>query len=284
MEQILLSTSLERALQDGGGRCSALCPNKTFSWWRELSDAGTDSTLLHKRVNTFWEANIDEAGQADPWKLYEDRHNRELLLLSQAVCGSQRPTSQADREDERSDMEDELSVRSASQLAETRANFTSPVSSTAQQQIRTRSKGEERSSAPRRCAAHVFRGSLPGAAGPPPLLQGARSCAAQVAGAEGFSGTSRRGPYWTQTSTERDPVEARSKGTNARCCHDAIFQSIDQLFDGRLRSTTATAGHHEAIAHPAVPAPDPEEYREGLCDSLRHVLHRADSLSSNASQ
>ena len=100
-------------------------------------------------------------------------------------------------------MEDELSARSAAQLAETQANFTSPVSSTAQQQIRTRSKGEERSSAPRRCAAHVFRGSLPGAAGPPPLLQGARSCAAQVAGAEGFSGTSRRGPYWTQTSTER---------------------------------------------------------------------------------
>ena len=54
-------------------------------------------------------------------------------------------------------------------------------------------------------------------------------------------------------------VEARSKGTNAKCCHDAIFQSTDQLFDGRLRSTTATAGHHEAIAHPAVPALDPNE-------------------------
>ena len=45
----------------------------------------------------------------------------------------------------------------------------------------------------------------------------------------------------------------------ARCCHDAIFQSIDQLFDGRLRSTTATAGHHEAIAHPAVPALNPNK-------------------------
>ena len=54
-------------------------------------------------------------------------------------------------------------------------------------------------------------------------------------------------------------VEARSKGTNARCCHDAIFQSTDQLFDGRLRSTTATASHHEAIAHPAVPALEPNE-------------------------
>ena len=45
----------------------------------------------------------------------------------------------------------------------------------------------------------------------------------------------------------------------ARCCHDAIFQSIDQLIDGRLRSTTATASHHEAIAHPAVPTLDPNE-------------------------
>ena len=45
-------------------------------------------------------------------------------------------------------------------------------------------------------------------------------------------------------------VEARSKGTNARCCHDAIFQSTDQLFDGRLRSTTATAGHHHADTTP----------------------------------
>ena len=35
-----------------------------------LSDART------QWINTFWEANIDEAGQADPWKLYEDRHNR----------------------------------------------------------------------------------------------------------------------------------------------------------------------------------------------------------------
>ena len=42
-------------------------------------------------------------------------------------------------------------------------------------------------------------------------------------------------------------------------CHHAIFQSTDQLFDGRLRRTTATASHHEAIAHPAVPAPDPTE-------------------------
>ena len=39
-------------------------------------------------------------------------------------------------------------------------------------------------------------------------------------------------------------VVARSKGTNAGCCHDDIFQSTDQLFDGRLRSTTATADHH----------------------------------------
>ena len=30
----------------------------------------------------------------------------------------------------------------------------------------------------------------------------------------------------------------------ARCCHDDIFQSTDQLFDGRLRNTTATADHH----------------------------------------
>ena len=54
-------------------------------------------------------------------------------------------------------------------------------------------------------------------------------------------------------------VEARSKGTNARCCHHAIFQSTDQLVDGRLRSTTATPGHHEAIAHPAVPALNPNK-------------------------
>ena len=39
-------------------------------------------------------------------------------------------------------------------------------------------------------------------------------------------------------------VVARSKGTNAGCCHDDISQSTDQLFDGRLRSTTATADHH----------------------------------------
>ena len=53
-------------------------------------------------------------------------------------------------------------------------------------------------------------------------------------------------------------MECSGHGKRSRC-HDAIFQSIDQLFDGRLRSTTATAGHHEAIAHPAVPALDPNE-------------------------
>ena len=57
----------------------------------------------------------------------------------------------------------------------------------------------------------------------------------------------------------RGVIVARSKGTNAGCCHDDISQSTDQLFDGRLRSTTATASHHEAIAHPAVPALDPNE-------------------------
>ena len=45
-------------------------------------------------------------------------------------------------------------------------------------------------------------------------------------------------------------VEARSKGTNAGCCHDAIFQSTDQLFAGRSRSTTATAGHHHVDTTP----------------------------------
>ena len=48
----------------------------------------------------------------------------------------------------------------------------------------------------------------------------------------------------------RCPLEARNKGTNAKCCHDAIFQSTDQLFDGKLRSTTATAGHHHADTTP----------------------------------
>ena len=149
-----------------------------------------------------------------------------FFVLASARVTAPRPqslapsTSHADSEDERNHMEnvvkttfikrraepsacdscpraktappaDKEGVRSASQLAEPRANFTSPLSSTAQQQLRTRSQGEERSSPPRRCAAHVFRGSLPGAAGPPPLLQGARSCTAQVAEAEGFSSTSR---------------------------------------------------------------------------------------------
>ena len=67
------------------------------------------------------------------------------------------------------------------------------------------------------------------------------------------------------------------------CCHDAIFQSIDQLFDGRLRSTTATAGHHEAIAHPAVPAPDPEEYREGLKE-VRILAYGRRQLQDHADQ
>ena len=53
-------------------------------------------------------------------------------------------------------------------------------------------------------------------------------------------------------------MECSGHGKRSRC-HDAIFQSIDQLFDGRLRSTTATAGHHEAIAHPAVPALNPNK-------------------------
>ena len=48
----------------------------------------------------------------------------------------------------------------------------------------------------------------------------------------------------------RGVIVARSKGTNARCCHDDISQSTDQLFDGRLRSTTATAGHHHADTTP----------------------------------
>ena len=29
-------------------------------------------------INTFWDPNIDEAAQAYPWKLYEDRYHREL--------------------------------------------------------------------------------------------------------------------------------------------------------------------------------------------------------------
>ena len=32
--------------------------------------------------------------------------------------------------------------------------------------------------------------------------------------------------------------------------HHAIFQSTDQLFDGKLRSTTATASHHHADTTP----------------------------------
>ena len=39
-----------------------------------------------------------------------------------------------------------------------------------------------------------------------------------------------------------------------------------------------------SVAESLRPILDPDEYREGLCDSLRHVLHRADSLSSDASQ
>ena len=37
-----------------------------------LSDART------QWINTFWDPNIDEAAQAYPWKLYEDRYHREL--------------------------------------------------------------------------------------------------------------------------------------------------------------------------------------------------------------
>ena len=37
-----------------------------------LSDART------QWINTFWDPNIDEAAQAYPWKLYEDRYHRGL--------------------------------------------------------------------------------------------------------------------------------------------------------------------------------------------------------------
>ena len=63
----------------------------------------------------------------------------------------------------------------------------------------------------------------------------------------------------------------KSTDKAARCCHDAIFQSIDQLFDGRLRSTTATAGHHGAEQEPEPKAFQQADKMEELSELMQQV-------------